>query len=233
MELRSYWQLFLRRWLLVVIPAAVVLIVGLATYQPPPQAYNVGVRFLVAQTPQTAAPTIQEERYYNWLASEYIVNGLTDWAQGRNFATAVSAELAAQGINVPAGAIQVAADNVRSMLTLAISYRDAQTLEAIMHAAVTVLTEQNGAALPQLGGETAVIIPLDELIVVPISAGLRAQLDLPLRLALALGAGAGLALLAEYLDPTVRDKAYLEKIGLNVLGEIPRNKVRRRSVLWN
>lgn len=226
MELRAYWQLFLRRWLLLVIPAAVVLAVALLTYQPPHQAYNVGVRFLVAQPPQTIAPTIQEERYYNWLASEYIVNGLTDWVQGRKFATAVAAELSAQGVEIPAGAIQIASDNVRSMLLISISYGDADTLAAMMEAAITVLRTQNGDVLPQLGGERALIIPLDEVNVVPISAGLRAQLDLPLRMALALAAGVGLALLAEYLDPTLRDKAYLEKIGLNVLGEIPKDKKR-------
>ncbi len=222
MELRAYWQLFLRRWPLVVIPAMVVLALGLATYQSPVQAYNVGVRFLVAQPPQTDAVTIQEERYYNWLASEYIVNGLTDWVQGRAFATAVSTELAAKGVDVPAGAIQIAADNARSMLTLSISYGDAEALAAIMEATIAVLTAQNGAALPQLGGETAVIMPLDEAIVVPISPGIRSQLDLPLRIVLALGAGVGLALLVEYLDPTVRTKASLEKMGLPVLGEIPK-----------
>lgn len=222
MELRQYGQLFWRRWLVVVIPAAVVLAVGLATYRPPAPAYNVGVRFLVAQPPETAAPTIQEERYYNWLASEYIVNGLTDWVQGRAFATAVAAQLASAGVDVPAGAIQVAADNVRSMLTLSISYGNAETLAAIMEAAITVLTAQNGNALPQLGGETAVIVPLDEAIVVPISPGLRSQLDLPLRIVLALGAGLGLALLAEYLDPTLRDKESLEKVGFSVIGEIPK-----------
>jgi len=222
MELRQYWHLFLRRWLLVVIPAAVVLAAGLITYQPPPQAYNVGVRFLVAQPPQTDALTVQQERYYNWLASEYIVNGLTDWVRGRAFATAVSAQLLSEGKNVPAGAIQVAADNARSMLTLSISYGDAETLAAIMDAAITVLTGQNGEALPQLGGVTAVIVPLDEPIVVPISAGLRSQLDLPLRIVLALGAGVGLALLVEYLDPSLRDKESLEKVGFSVLGEIPK-----------
>lgn len=222
MELRQYYRVLLRRWLLAVIPAAVVLVIGLATYQPPPQAYNVGVRFLVAQTPQTTAPTIQEERYYNWLASEYIVNGLTDWIQGRKFATAVSAELALRGLDVPAGAIQVVADNVRSMLLISISYGDADVLAAIMESAITVAREQNGDALPQLGGDRALIIPLDEVNVVPISAGLRSQLDLPLRIALALAAGLGLALLAEYLDPMVRGKENLEKIGLSVLGEIPK-----------
>ncbi|MCA9933896.1 MAG: hypothetical protein H6662_01540 [Ardenticatenaceae bacterium] len=224
MELRRYWQLFLRRWLLVVIPAAVVLAVGLVTYQPPAQAYNVGVRFLVAQPPQTAALTVQEERYYNWLASEYIVNGLTDWVQGRAFATAVSAQLLSEGIDVPAGAIQIAADNARSMLTLSISYGDAEALAAMMQAAITVMTAQNGEALPQLGGETAVIVPLDEPIVVPISAGLRSQLDLPLRIVLALGAGVGLALLVEYLDPTLRDKTDIEKMGFTIIGEIPKDR---------
>ncbi len=222
MELRQYWQLLMRRWLLVVIPAAVVLAVGLVTYQPPPQAYNVGVRFLVAQPPDTAALTIQEERYYNWLASEYIVNGLTDWVQGRAFATAVSTQLATNSIDVPAGAIQIAADNARSMLTLSISYGNAETLTAIMEATIAVLVRQNGEALPQLGGETAVIVPLDEAIVVPLSPGIRSQLDLPLRIVLAVGAGVGLALLAEYLDPTVRDRESLESLDLPVLGVIPK-----------
>jgi len=47
------------------------------------------------------------------------------------------------------------------------------------------------------------------------------QLDLPLRIAVALAAGLGLALLAEYMDPTVRDRDELETIGLSIIGEIP------------
>ncbi|MCA9976965.1 MAG: hypothetical protein KC413_14490, partial [Anaerolineales bacterium] len=100
----------------------------------------------------------------------------------------------------------------------------AEALAAIMRAAITVLVTQNAAALPQLGGETAVIVPLDEPIVNQVSAGLRAQLDLPLRVILALGAGVGLALLVEYLDPTVRTRAQVEELGLPILGDIPRYK---------
>lgn len=221
MELRNYYQVLRRRWLLLVIPTVVVLAASLVTYHPAPSVYTVGVRFIVAQEPRTDAATLQEERYYNWLASEYIVNGLTDWVNGRHFADAISQQLATTGRDIPAGAIQPVADNTRSMLTLSLSGGDAEALAAMMSAAMTVLAEQNAAALPQLGGETAVIIPLDEPIVNQVSAGLRAQLDLPLRVALALGAGFGLALLVEYLDPTIRTRTEVAALDLQIMGEIP------------
>ncbi|MCB8944216.1 MAG: hypothetical protein H6658_10720 [Ardenticatenaceae bacterium] len=221
MELRRYWKVFKRRWLIAVIPAVIVLAVGLLTYAPPPPAYNVGMRFIVAQQPAADSDT-DEQRYYNWLTSEYIVNGLTDWARGTEFATAVAAELAAQGIDVPAGAIQggLVPDNTRSMLTLSLTYGDAEVLASMMNAVAKVLMEQN--ALPQLGGETADLIQLDQPIVNPISPGLRSQLDLPLRVILAFGAGIALALLAEYLDPTIRERDEVVQMGLEILGEIPR-----------
>ena len=223
MELRQYWKLFKRRWLLVFLPAVVVLAIGLATFQSPPPVYNVGVRFLVSQPPSEGADMADEQRYYNWLASEYIVNGLTDWVKGGTFATAVSQELAAQGLDVPAGAIQggLAADNARSMLIVSLTYGDGEVLAAMMAAVAKVLQEQN-SVLPQLDGETAVLVQLDQPIVNQIPAGIRSQLDLPLRILLALGAGVGLALLIEYLDPTIRERDEIEKLGLPIVGEIPK-----------
>lgn len=224
MELRAYGKILIRRWPLVAIPALIVLIVGLATYRPPAPTYNVGVRFLVGQPPADEAATSGEDDYYNWLASEYIVNAFTDWVQGNEFSEAVSAELAARGLDVAPGAVQsgLAADNARSMFTLSLVHGDPQLLAEMMDAAVVVLQEQNEGALPQLGDRPAVLVPLDEPVVNPLAAGLRSQLDLPLRLALALVAGVGLALLVEYLDPTVREPGEVEEIGLTILGRIPR-----------
>ena len=223
MELRRYWKILKRRWLLIVIPVAVVLLFSIVTYKPAPAAgYNVGVNFLVSQEPGAAATNVDENRYYNWLTSEYIVNGLTDWAISGDFKTAVSAQLAQEGVEVPPFAFGVVADNVRSKLALSISYGDAETLAQIMDAAIVVLTEQNASALPQLGGDTAVIVQLDEPIVTPIPQGIRTQLDAPLRIVLALFAGIGLALFVEYLDPTLRDRVEAEKLGLEVIGEIPK-----------
>ena len=228
MELRQLWKVIRRRWALALIPAVIVLLAGLATYRPAPPVYNAGVRFIVGQPPGAAAADADEQRYYNWLTSEYIVNGLTDWVRGGKFAEAVSMRLAAQGIDIPAGAIQggLAADNARSMMTISLTSGDADQLAVMLDGVIAVLTEDNAVALPQLGGETAVLTQLDEPVVNNISPGIRSQLDLPLRVALALFAGLGLALLAHYLDPAVRDRQELEDVGLPILGEIPREKRR-------
>lgn len=201
---------------------------SLLSYRPAPPAYNAGVRFIVGQPPGAAAAEADEQRYYNWLTSEYIVNGLTDWVRGGNFAAAVSARLAAQGIDVAPGVIQggLAADNARSMLTISLTGGDPEGVRQALDGVIAVLTEENAVALPQLGGQTAALTQLDEPVVNPISAGLRSQLDLPLRVALALATGAGLALLAHYLDPAVRDRAEVERAGLPILAEIPKEKKR-------
>lgn len=224
MELRRYWQILKRRWLLIIIPVVVVTVLTVVTYQAPPTYYNVGMYYLVSQAPSSEANNADEQRYYNWLTSEYIVNGLTDWVKGSEFATAVSAELAEQGWEIPAGAIQgsLAADNVRSKLEISLNNPDPKALAAMMDAVTIVIQEQNSNALPQLGGETAVVVPLSEPVVNQISAGIRNQLDLPVRILVALIAGVGLALLVEYLDPTIRESRELEAIGLSILGEIPK-----------
>ncbi len=226
MELRHTWTILRRYWLLALIPAALVLAIGLATWRPAPTVYNAGVRFLVGQPPGAAAAEFDEQRYYNWLSSEYIVNGLTDWIRGGNFAADVSRLLASRGIDAPAGLIQggLAVDNARSMLTVSLTAGDPVLLEQMLGGVIWVLTEDNAVALPQLGGERAVLIQLDEPVVNTIAPGLRSQLDLPLRVALALAAGLGLALLAHYIDPTVRDRAELERLRLPVMAEIPKQK---------
>ena len=224
MELRAFYSIFRRRWLLVLIPPLVVALFSLVTYQPPPApGFNVGVNFIVGQTPAPEANVADQERYYNWLGSEYIVNGLTDWAVSGNFKTAVSNQLAQENIDVPPGNFSVAADNVRSKLQLSIQHGNAETLASIMNAAITVLNEQNADALPQLGGETAVLVLLDEPIVTPLPRSLSSLLDIPLRQAIGLAAGLGLALLVEYLDPTIRTRQEAEEMGFAVLGELPKD----------
>lgn len=224
MELRHYWTIIRRRWIWLVAPAVLVLALGLLTYRPAPTSYNAGVRFISAQVPGAAALDLDEQRYYNWLTSEYIVNGLGDWIRGGKFAEAVSDYLMTQGIGMPPEAIQggIATDNTRSMLTVSLNGPDPLIVEQMMDGVITVITEQNATALPQLGGENAVLVQLDEPVVNAIPAGITSQLDLPLRVALALAAGLALALLAEYLDPTVRDRRDVDELGLEILGAIPK-----------
>lgn len=209
---------------MVLIPPLVVALFSAVTYQAPPApGFNVGVNFIVAQSPSPGAELADEDRYYNWLGSEYIVNGLTDWAVSGNFKTAVSTHLAQENIDVAPGNFSVIADNVRSRLQLSIQHGDAETLAHIIDAAIVVLSEQNAEALPQLGGETAVLVLLDEPIVTPLPRSLSNLLDIPLRIAIGIAAGLGLALLAAYLDPTIRSREEAEALGVAVLGEIPKD----------
>lgn len=225
MELRAYAKWLRRRWLVMLAPALVVLVVGLLTYEPPGVFYNVGVRFLVGQPPAPAAAAEDEERLANWQASEYIVNGVTDWVNGTLFAQRVSHRLAAQGLDVPHLTIfsGLRADNTRSLLQLSLSYGDRETLAAIVTAATAVLQEQNSEGIPQLGGVSAQIVPLDEPIINEVRAPITSQLGWLVRLALALAAGLSLGLLVEYLDPTVRDRDDVAALQLPIVGEIPKD----------
>lgn len=223
MELRNYWVILKRRWLYLIIPTLIVLIIGLITYSRPAPLYNAGVRFIVGQEPIGSESLSDEQRLANWKTSEYVVNTLADWVRGGQFAGLVSEGMAKQGITVAPQDIVAgtSADSTRSMMVVSISYGDPAVLEQIMHEAGRVLIEQNDLGLPQLGGEPAQLVQLDEPIVNRVSAGIVKQLDLPLRVVLALLAGFGLALLVEYLDPTIRDRRELETMGFSVIGAIP------------
>ena len=226
MELRTLWQVLVRRWPLVMIPFLIVLVLGLVTYQRQAPLYNVGVHYSAGQPLILDIQADYEDtRYHTWLTSEYIANGLAAWARSGSFAVAVSEELAAQGIHLPADAIRgtIASDNLRSVLLVSMTFGDPGKLAAMIDAAGRVLQTRNLEAFPYLV-EPALVVPLDEPIVNQVPAGLRAVLDLPLRLALAAAAGVGLAFLVNYLDPTVQTRADLEAAGLPVLAEIPRRK---------
>ncbi len=224
MELRQLWKVIVRRWPLAVIPFILVLAAGLFTYHRPAPAYNVGIRYTAGQPPlSNSDANYEDDRYFPWLTSEYIVNGLADWVTSGSFAAAVSDQLVEEGITVPSGAIRgsIASDNVRSVLLVSITYGDRATLEYMINAATSVLQTRNAEAFPFLG-ENATVVPLDEPVINQIPPGLRATLDLPLRLVLAVGAGLGLAFLVDYLDPTLRSRRELEQLGLETLAEIPK-----------
>lgn len=224
MELLDYLRLARRWWWLILVPPLVVGAYGLATYRAPGLTYAGAVRYMVGQPAGLGATSGYDPNYYRWLTSEYIASGIKDWARSEAFARAVSTELAARGLDVPASAVRgaLAADNVRSLLTLYVTWPDPAQAVTLLDAGTAVLQAQNADVFPQLGGLAAEVVPLDAAGVGPIRPGLRSQLDLPLKVALALAVGVGLALGAHYFDPFVRDRRELETLGLGVLGEIPR-----------
>jgi capsular polysaccharide biosynthesis protein len=226
MELRSYFKILGRWWWLILLPP---LVVGAYTYvkrQPPSPVYAATLRFTAGQ-PQPQAGTGYDPNYYRWLTSEYIIGGLKDWVKTGAFAEALSAELAARGLNLPAGAVAGAlsgADNQRSILLVYLSWPNDKELVTIAEAVTTVLQTRNADIFPQLGGQPATVTPLDKPSVGPVPPSLRTRYDWLLKVGLGLGVGLALALAAHYLDPMVREKDELERLGLQVVAEIPKHR---------
>ncbi len=226
MNLSQIFRIFRRRWPFMVIPAAIVLGVTILTAEEaviPPSNYNVGVRFLISPPlPTDNATAEEEERYYQWLTSEYLTNGMADWANGIGFAEKVSAKTAERGFEVDPLAIfnGTSADAIRSRLTIIMNYGDRDALQAMIEAAIEVLEEENGAGIPHLGLESpAEIVLLDRPVVNEVPASIGNQLDLPVRIVLAVITGLLIGFLVEYFDPYVRDAEDVRHKGLQVLAQ--------------
>ena len=223
MELRAYWKAIRRRWWLVVTPVLVVVGYVLATFARPGPVYQVVMRFAAGTTPAALSPDY--DRYYPWLTSEYIANGLADVAETGAFAEALSARLAEDGLDLPPAAIQpaIVTDNAQSFLVIYLTWQDSTQAVAIAEAITAELVENASGYFPQVDRGLPAVRRLDRPVPVQLAPGLRAQLMGPLmKVALALVVGLALALLWHYLDPTIREARDVEEAGLPVLAEIPR-----------
>nr|HID12826.1 hypothetical protein [Anaerolineae bacterium] len=223
MELRLYWKILSRRWWLVAAPVVVVTLYVAATYTPPGSVYQVVMRFAAGTRP--AGLSEDYDRYYPWLTSEYIANGLADVAETGAFAQAVASRLAEAGLEVAPAAIQAAivTDNAQSILVVYLTWPDEAQIVTVADAITAELTGNSATYFPQLEGIEPAVRLLDTPTPVLLPPGLRTQLMGPaIKVGLAAGLGVALALLWHYLDPTVREASELEDLGLTVLAEIPR-----------
>lgn len=230
MELRAYWEVLRRRWWLPVLLAGLVAVISavqLRPWQPRPPSYSASMRLLVGVLPAAEADVAAyDPRYYAWLTSEYLVDDFTEVVRSNLFARAVSARLADQSLQVPAGTIQGSAATGRQhrIITLSFAWGNADELAAIAEAAAAELAENAPHYFQQLGTEGAGITLLDPPAVGMVGPGLRDRLEWPLRIVLGLAVGLGLAFLVDYLDASVRDRRTLEELGLPLLGEIPKHR---------
>jgi len=232
MELHEYWQIYRRRWwlpLVLVLAVALISALQLRPWQTPPPSYSASLRLLVGVLPATDADvTSYDPRYYAWQTSEYLVDDFTEVLRSDLFAQKVSQRLSEQGITVPAGLIQgsSATGSLHRILSVSLSWPDQPGLEAISAAVVAEITENVPFYFRQLGTENSFATILDEPRVAAVGPSLRHRIELPLRIALALLAGILLVFLLDYLDTTVRNRQEIEALGLLVLGEIPRHRLK-------
>ena len=223
----DYFRILLRRWWLVLLP--VVVMAGLTVWSnrnaPPPGNFAVSMRFAAGLPPERATGVYNYDRHYDWLASEYIAQAFAFTIPTNQFAQAVSRRLLAQGVTLTPGEIEssVRADHTSSVIKVSLTWRDAGQLEKMAEAVSAELSENGAAYWPQLtnpGG--APVRRLDVPVVVASAPPLRDTFDLPVRLLIGLAIGVFLAFALDALDPVMRDRRALDRLGLPSLARIPR-----------
>lgn len=233
MELLAVWEVVRRRWWLIVLPAlvaGVLVLRDLPAVISPPLRYAVQMRLTVAAPPQppteqTATP-YEDTAYVPWLAPEYVVVNMPAWITSDSFAGQVSQVLSDEGYGITgedlAGAF--AADGLRSILTLYVRWDDPDEVIAIARAAVAVLQTRNQDYFPQFGGQPVSVVPLDAIAARQVAPPITDRLAPLIKVVVGLAAGVVLAVLAEYLDRTVRTRADVESLGVPVIATIPRRR---------
>jgi len=219
MELIAMWRVVMRRWWLILLPVAVVAVFVL------PDMLRTGIRgdggFSVtmrytANQDLDAFPNRLGDYQDVWLASELLVNALTDWVRTSRFADDVNVQVQ----NPPQWSLS--ADNERSVGVITISSPDADGLEKVTQAVMTIITTRAQDYFPQLGDIPAQVVFLDNPNITSAPPPLTDRFGGFLRLGLAFLAGLGLALLVEYLSPVVHHADELERMGVRVIGNVPR-----------
>lgn len=221
MELRAYWLVLRRRWLLPV--ALVVLVAGLTpfTYRPPAPVYQASIRFTIGVSADRPIQGV-DPILTSYMASEYIRDDFVEILHSEMFAGDVNANLTGTNIRIDKNAIAGSVEKQHRIMSMAVTWPDPKQAEIIASAAAKTLETENAKYFRQLGSEGASVTIIDGPDVGQVPPSLRERLDIPIRLALALAAGLILAFLVDYLDDTIRNSSELAAMGLDVLGEIPK-----------
>ena len=220
----DYARILLKRWWLVLLPAVVVVSVTLLTTRQAATTYQVALSFAVGLAPEPLRADVYNfDRHYNWLASEYTTQGFSLVVGKSVFADGVTKQLAKRNITLPAPVTgNIRSEFRSSVLVIYVTWPTAEGAASIAQGVVDELNENYEAYWPQLKGAGASPVrQMDGIVPVPIAPPLRDRFDIPVRVLLGLIAGAALALTWHAFDPALRSRQELERMGLNVIVEIP------------
>ncbi len=229
MELRQYWAIF-RRWFWIPLGLA-ILAGGLSVVlAPKPQTtYSATLRAMVGVPPEPRTPDkFAYDGYYAWVASEYLVDDLSEVVKSQLFAKDVAAELGDPSISAAQIQGQQATKRTHRLLEVTVTGSNGDQVGRIAGAVAKVLDKNAQKYVTQLSLGAASIEVVDQPVVTAQTTGLRGNLDILVRAALGFAAGLAIALLLNYLDTSIHSAGEAERLlGVPVLGEIPRERKRR------
>ena len=227
MPIVDYLLVLLRRWWLVVLPVIAVIGLTIATYAAPGTAWQSKMSLQIGLPPEPSPTEYSYDGHYNWLASEYLTRGIADLLNTSVFAENVAARLTATGQTVTASQVQsaIARDYRGTLVTVFVTGNDPAIVTQMSEAITADLATNASQYFPQLrNSKTAPFQRLDKPAPYPIATNLRNRFEIPARLLIALLVGTVLALIAHLFDPVVHGRRELSRVGISVMGEIPKAK---------
>ncbi len=219
-DIREYWRIFRKRWYIPVLLTVLTIILSVVTYQPPPPTYVATLRFTIGVN---ADPNVTgtDPILGAYQASEYVRDDFVEILRSDLFTEDVNATLNDPNLRVPTGNIAGAVERQRRLISLSVTWNNPEQALQIAEAAAETLETQNAKYFAQLGSTGAMVTRIDGPDVFPVGQGVRQQLDIPIRAILAFIAGLVIIFILDALDDSVRGAKDIEKMGLEVVGEIP------------
>ncbi len=222
-EIREYWRILRARWYIPVSLTVLTVAFTLLTAQTPPPTFLASTRFTIsvsADRPLTGVdPALTGAQ-----ASEYIRDDFVQVISSDLFAQDVNAVLNDPQLKISKGNLSGAVEKQRRIMSLTIAWHNPEEAKRIADAAVQALATNNAKYFAQMGAQGATVTILDNPTVAAVTPGLRERLDIFIRAAIAFVAGVVLVFILDYMDDSVRGARDMDKLGLNVLGEIPDKK---------
>lgn len=224
MEFAELFRIILRRWWLIVLPVVLAAVIAIPEFLRTSSAGQSGFNAQISYSAAQIFNLPDREGDYTdvWLASEHTVDALTDWVRSSSFRKEIQSQLA--GSDTPLDSLHIAADNVRNVGAIYFSHRNSEALRSIVEAAMLVLTSRSQVYFPQLGGDSAQVTILDQSAVTAAPTPLTNRFSPLIRLGIAFLIGLALAFFAEYVDQTIYHQDDLRRLGIPLLGSVPRDR---------
>jgi capsular polysaccharide biosynthesis protein len=224
MELRHYWRILWRRRLLLAVVLTVGLVASVYSYLSAPRLYSATAKVVIHQIPSPVSSLYYDyDRYYNWLASEYLIDDITQIVRGNVFLSDVVKQPWAQqlGLSPDALAGAVAVERTHRILTISATWNDAAVAVQLANGIADNLAANRMKYFGRSGTDDAAVAVVQRAEGASENA-LRKVLELAIKVVGVVVLGVGVAMLADYLDDSFKTAADVEgALGLRVLSQVP------------
>ena len=184
MELRQYWAILARRWPLVVVVTAITCIASVLMLAFGPTYYRSEVRFAVSVRPEPRLGDYYTyDRYYTWLASEYLVDDLGEVIKSDRFARDISERLGGMHVSKESILRTLTTKKTHRILTVTVTTDNADQSYMIARTIAETVEEKAHEYFAELDTSDAMIRILDDPTAQPEMGPARRAIEIALRTA--------------------------------------------------